>query len=140
MPTDDDPAVKLWMPELYSIGDPEAWMERYMRHNLRVLAEPISILANPTYLPKSVEHLYDELWTFERMEQVIQAAIGNGVALEIPATSVYPKGRYIRMAMDMGATFSVGSNNFDDILIPMDRCFQALDAFGLPPERLFVPV
>jgi len=36
MPTDDDPPVKLWMPELYTIDSPEAWMERYMAHNLRV--------------------------------------------------------------------------------------------------------
>ena len=60
-------------------------MERYMRHNLRVLAEPITILANPTYLPPAVEGMYDQLWTDARMRKVIQAAVDNNVALEINA-------------------------------------------------------
>ena len=62
-------------------------MKRYVRHNLRVLSEPITILANPTYLPNSIKDKYDQLWTDQRMRQVIQAAIDNRVALEINASS-----------------------------------------------------
>ena len=139
MPNDDSQPVKLWIPENYTIPDPAAWMERYMRHNLRVLSEPISILANPTYLPPSLESQYDSLWTDARMRQVIQAAIDHHVALEINASSQWPHERFIRMARQMGATFSFGSNNFDNKPIDMTRCLEAVTKYQLGKENLFVP-
>jgi hypothetical protein len=139
MPNDQSPPVKLFKPESYTISDPEAWMKRYIKHNLRVLAEPISILANPTYLPPAVADLYDELWTDARMKTMIRAAIANNVALEINARSGYPHKRFIRIARKMGATFSFGSNNFDDIPISLKRCFQAINTYNLGKNQLFVP-
>jgi hypothetical protein len=140
MPDDDSPPVKLWLSDQYEIQDPEAWMERYLRHNLRVLAEPITILANPTYLPPAVEHLYDQLWSDDRMKTVIQAAVQNGVALEINAGSGYPRDRFIRMAKELGAKFTFGTNNFDDLPIRMDRCLKAVTQYGLTKDDLFLPV
>lgn len=139
MPNDDSPFVKLWITEGYTIDDPEAWMQRYMRHNLRVLAEPVTILANPTYLPPPVEDLYDQLWTDERMRTVIAAAIKNNVALEINARSGLPHDRFIRMAKEMGAKFSFGTNNFDDKPIDMSRCFEAIERYGLQKKDIYVP-
>ena len=139
MPDDDGEPVKLWISDGYKIDDPEAWMERYVRHNLRVLSEPVTILANPTYLPPSVEHLYDELWTDDRMKTIIQAAIDNEVALEINARSALPSDRFIRMAKRMGAKFSFGSNNFDAQPIDMTRCFEAIDLYGLQKNDIYVP-
>jgi len=110
-----------------------------LRHNLRVLSEPIDILANPTYLPPPVEHLYDELWTDERMRRVIRAAIDNHVALEINARSPWPHERFIRMAKQMGAKFTFGSNNFDDRPIDMSRCLDAIERYGLTEQDMFVP-
>ncbi len=139
MPDDDSEPVKLWLGDQYTIDDPEAWMERYMRHNLRVLAEPVTILANPTYLPAAVEKMYDQLWTDERMRQIVQAAIANDVALEINARSGLPHDRFIRMAKEMGAKFSFGSNNFDDRPIDMSRCFEAIGRYGLTKADMVVP-
>jgi 3-keto-disaccharide hydrolase len=139
MPHDDSPFVKLWVTDGYTIDDPEAWMERYVRHNLRVLAEPVTILANPTYLPPPVADLYDELWTDERMRVVIEAAVKNNVALEINARSGLPHDRFLRMARKMGATFSFGTNNFDDKPIDMTRCFEAIDRYGLKKKDIYVP-
>ena len=107
MPNDDSPPVKLWLADQYTIDDPEAWMERYVRHNLRVLAEPITILANPTYLPAGLESQYDQLWTDERMRQVIQAAMDNHVALEINASSQWPHDRFIRHGQGDGSQVHV---------------------------------
>lgn len=139
MPTDDAPPVKLFEPNQYTIQDPEAWMKRYVEHNLRVLAEPITILANPTWLPPSVADRYDQLWTDERMRSVIQAAIDNHVALEINARSGYPHDRFIRMAKRMGAKFTFGTNNFDDAPKEMTRCFDAIDKYGLTKDDMYVP-
>lgn len=139
MPDDESDPVKLWMPELYEIDDPQRWMDRYMRHNLRVLSEPITILANPTYLPPPVEHLYGELWTDQRMRQIIQAAIDNDVALEINADSGLPHERFIRLAKRMGAKFSFGTNNFDDRPISLRRCFEAIERYELTKNDLYAP-
>jgi hypothetical protein len=139
MPNDNSEPVKLWMADQYKIEDPEAWMKRYVRHNLRVLSEPITILANPTYLPPAVKDKYDELWTDERMRQIIQAAIDNNVALEINAQSGLPHDRFIRMAKKMGAKFSFGTNNFHDKPISMARCFEAIDQYGLKKADMYVP-
>jgi histidinol phosphatase-like PHP family hydrolase len=140
MPNDDSPPVKLWLADQYTIDDPEAWMERYMRHNLRVLSEPITILANPTYLPPAVKDLYDQLWTDARMRQIIQAAIDNHVALEITAKSEFRRERFIRLAKSMGAKFTFGTNNFDDRPIDMSPCFEAIDRYGLTNDDMYVPV
>jgi hypothetical protein len=139
MPNDDSPPVKLWMADQYTIDDPGAWIERYIRHNLRVLSEPITILANPTYLPPAVKDMYDELWTDERMRRIIRAAMDNQVALEINARSGLPHDRFIRMAKRMGAKFTFGSNNFDDRAIDMTRCFQAIDRYGITKDDMYVP-
>ncbi len=139
MPNDDSQPVKLWVADQYTIDDPQAWMERYMRHNLRVLSEGITILANPTYLPPAVEEMYDRLWTDVRMRRLIRAAIDNRVALEINASSGLPHDRFIRMAKRMGAKFTVGSNNFDARPIDMARCFEAIDRYELTKEDMYVP-
>jgi len=139
MPNDDGPPVKLWEAKRYTIDDPEAWMDRYVKHNLRVLAEPITILANPTYLPSAVKGRYDKLWTDARMKRVIQAAIDNHVALEINARSGLPRERFIRLAKKMGATFTFGTNNFQDKPIDMSRCFEAIEKYGLTKEDMYVP-
>lgn len=139
MPHDNSPPVKLFQPDQFTIDDPEVWMKRYVQHNLRVLAEPITILANPTWLPDSVAGQYDRLWTDERMRKIIQAAIDNHVALEINARSGYPHERFIRMAKQMGAKFSFGSNNFDDQHHDMSRCYEAIEKYGLDKNNLYVP-
>jgi len=138
MPNDDSEPVKLWMADQYTIDDAQQWMERYVRHNLRVLAEPITVLANPTYLPPPVKDRYEELWTDERMRRIIQAAVKNHVALEINAKSGLPSERFIRMAKEMGAKFSFGTNNFDDRPTDMTRCFEAIDHYGLTKNDLYV--
>ena len=139
MPNDDSPPVKLWMSRQYTIDNAEAWMERYVKHNLRVLAEPITILANPTYLPPAVKGRYDKLWTDARMKKVIQAAIANNVALEINAGSGLPSERFIRLAKKMGAKFTFGTNNFKDKAIDMSRCFKAIEKYGLAKKDMYVP-
>lgn len=140
MPDDNGPPVKLWQPDKYTIKDPEAWMERYMRHNLKVLNEPATILANPTYLPPPVEKLHDKLWTEKRMRMVIQAAVDNHVALEINARSGLPRAPFIQLAKSMGAKFTFGTNNFLADPIDMTRCFEAIEKYGLTKKHLFVPM
>jgi len=112
-------------------------MLEYLAHNLRILDEPISILANPTYLPPCIAGLYDQLWTQERMRQVIAKAVAKGVALEIQAASDFPKPAFLKLAKSMGAKFSFGSNNFDDKAKDVSRWFEAITLLDLRPADLW---
>ena len=129
---------RLWLPDV-TIDDPEAWMKEYLAHNLRILDEPVSILANPTYLPPCISNRYDQLWTEPRMRQVIAKAVEKGVALEIQAGSSYPKPAFLKLAKAMGAKFSFGSNNFDDKAKDLSRWFEAIALLDLRPADLAVP-
>ena len=126
---------RLWLPDV-EIADADAWMEEYMAHNLRILDEPVSILANPTYLPSCISNQYERLWTEDRMRAVIAKAIENGVALEIQAESGYPKHSFIRLAKQMGAKFSFGTNNFDDKVKDLSAWFDAIEQCGLEGSDL----
>ncbi len=125
----DGKANPLW--EDQNIPEPEAWMKKYMAHNLQILGEPITILANPTYLPKEIEHLYDELWTDERMRAVISKAIKNNIALEIQAESDFPRPKFLKMAKAMGAKFAFGTNNFDFKPKNLSRWFEVIEWLDL---------
>lgn len=129
---------RLWLPDV-TIDDPAAWMVEYLAHNLRILDEPVSILANPTYLPACIASLYDQLWTEDRMRQVIGKAIARGVALEIQAGSDFPKPAFLKLAKSMGAKFSFGTNNFDDKTKDLSRWFQAIALLDLKPADLWAP-
>lgn len=123
--------IRLWKPELYTIDDEEAWMERYFQHCLTVAGEPITILANPTYLPPQLADRYHHFWTPERMEMLIDRAVKNGVAFEIQAGSQFPDDSFIRMAKKRGAKFTVGTNNFNDVMKNVDRWGQRVRECGL---------
>lgn len=123
--------------------DVDVWFEQYFQHNLRVVSEPISILANPTYLPDFAAAQYDRLWTRERMRILIEKAIRNDVRLEIQAASPFPKIGFIKFAKEMGAKFTVGSNNFTDKTQDLTAWFRAIEEAGLrasdfaPPTKKF---
>lgn len=127
---------RLWLPGL-KIDDAEKWMDGYVKHNLQILGEPISILANVTYLPPCLADRYDELWTEQRMRAVIEKAIKNHIALEIQAEANFPKPRFLKLAKQMGATFSFGTNNFDDKVKSLARWFEAIEWLELTPEDLW---
>ncbi len=129
---------RLWLPDV-TIADPEAWMREYLAHTLRILDEPIDILANPTYLPACIAGRYDELWTEARMRQVIAKAVEKGVALEIQAESNYPRLSFLRLAKAMGAKFSFGTNNHTDKPKDLSRWVELIEALDLRPSDLWAP-
>lgn len=130
--------IRLWMADTYTIQDEEAWMERYFAHTMQILNEPVTILANPTYLPPQLADRYEHFWTEARMKAVIDRAVKNGVALEIQATSNFPSEKFVRMAKAAGAKFSVGTNNFGEEKIPMDRWFEFIEKCGLEESDFLV--
>ncbi|MBP5621565.1 MAG: hypothetical protein J6X44_06075 [Thermoguttaceae bacterium] len=128
---------RLWqLPKDYDV-DQDEWFERYYKHCMTVVSEPIDILANVTYLPEFIADRYDELWTEERMTALIQAAIDNGVALEIQAESEFPKPQFVELALKMGAKLSFGSNNFDAVLKDASAWKRNIEKFKIKKENLW---
>lgn len=128
---------RLWLDQ--SIKDIPAWMAAYTEHTLRILDEPISILANPTYLPKEIADAYDDLWTEERMKAVIAKAAEKGIALEIQAGSPFPRPKFLKLAKSMGAKFSFGTNNFDPMPKDLSRWLEAIEWLDMTPDDLWSP-
>ena len=128
---------RLWQPQ--KIDDPEKWMKGYFSHCMQVLGEPISILANPTYLPMELADKYDALWTEERMRQFIAKAIERGIAIEIQAGSPYPRPKFLLMAKKMGAKFSFGTNNFDAKPKDLSRWLEAITWLDLQASDIWTP-
>jgi len=137
-PDRDGRTIALWNPNV-TFADPEDFMERYMEFNLKVLAEPINIWSNPTYLPESLQAQYDRLWTPDRMRTLIEAAVKNHVIIEINSKYNIPSLAFLKLAKQLGAKFSFGSNRHDDEAGNLDYCLKMHQELGLTAADIYVP-
>lgn len=133
--------VRLWIASEVEVGDKQAFMEMLVEKTVGILnSEPIDIYVNPTFLPDAIAKEYDALWTDARMDRVIEAAIKNGVAIEINARYKLPSEKFLRKAKAAGVKFSFGTNNGskDDL---GDLAYSRLMAkrLGLTAADMFVP-
>ena len=133
--------MRLWMPNEVEVGDKQQFMEMLVDRTVGILNhEPIDIYVNPTFLPDVIANEYDTLWTQERMDKVIQAAVKNGVAIEINSRYRLPSEKFIRKAKAAGAKFSFGTNNGSKNDLG-DLAYSRLMAVrcGLTRDDMFVP-
>jgi hypothetical protein len=137
-PQPEGKSIWLWLPGV-QFPDAQDFMNRYVDYNVRVLSQPIQVWANPTYLPASLESRYDELWTPERMDKVIAAAVKNHVAIEINAHFQIPSEKFIRRAKAAGAMFSIGSNSHVKAIGEIDFCLRRARECGLTAKDIYVP-
>jgi len=133
--------TRLWMPEEVEVGDPEEFMTMLVGKTVGILEnEPIDVWVNPTYLPQEVADRYDALWTEERMKRVIDAAVSDGVAIEINTRYRIPSERFLRLAKEKGARFTFGTNNAGaEDLGDWSYGLQMQKALGLTWKDMFVP-
>ena len=101
--------------------------------------EPIDIFVNPTFLPSRIADRYDQLWTDKRMQRVIDAAVRNGVAIEINARYKLPKEIFIKKAKKAGVKFAFGTNNGGRELGKLEYCREMITKCGLTPDDMFKP-
>lgn len=128
----------IWVPGM-PLGEPQVFMDTYVAHNLKVLHEPISIWANPTYLPDALFARYDELWTDARMKSLIDAAVKNHVAIEINSRYKIPNAKFIKMAKAAGAHFTFGTNQHGDGIGQIAWSINMARDCGLTKEDFFIP-
>lgn len=134
--------LRLWIPAEADIGpDAEAFMDELVATTVRIVeSEPIDIFVNPTFLPESIAARYDQLWTEPRMQKVIDAAVSQGVAIEINARFRLPSEKFLRLAKAAGAKFTIGTNNtgaqdFGDWSYPLEM----QEKLGLTWKNMWVP-
>ncbi len=130
--------VRLWLPGVL-FPDPQEFMQRYVEFNVRVLSQKIQVWANPTFLPESLQPRYADLWTPERMDMVIGAAVKNGIAIEINDRFQIPSAAFIRRAKAAGAKFSFGSNRHVEGIGEIGYCLRVARECGLTAADIFLP-
>lgn len=140
--TDDNgKRMRLWIKEeVGEIPDKERFMDMCVNRILGVLNnEPIDIYVNPTFLPEVMAADYDRLWTPERMQKVVDAAVKNNVAIEINNRYRLPHPAFIRLAKKAGAKFSFGTNNADRNLGRIEYSLRMVKECGLTSQDIFIP-
>jgi hypothetical protein len=132
--------MRLWIEDETEVGDPQDFMDQLVEAIENILQEPVDIYVNPTYLPDEIANQYDELWTTDRMDRVINALLKNDVAFEINNRRKIPSQPFIQRAKDAGVKFTFGTNNGDaDDLGNLDYCIEMVEACGLQPADMWHP-
>jgi hypothetical protein len=132
--------TRLWMANEVHIEDEQEFMDMYVGKIVTILKnEPIDIFVNPTFLPAVIAVRYDELWTRQRMQKVIQAAISSDVAIEINARYRIPSVKFIKLAKQAGAKFAFGTNNGGRELGYLEYSLDVAEQCGLTKDDMFFP-
>jgi hypothetical protein len=135
--------MRLWIPhEVGTIADPQEFMDTLVDRAVGILNdEPVDIYVNPTFLPDVLANDYESLWTENRRKRVIDAAVKNGVAIELNDRYRLPSASFVRMAKAAGAKFTFGTNNAGgDDLRRCDYGLQIVKECGLVWQDFFVPL
>jgi histidinol phosphatase-like PHP family hydrolase len=138
-PGKDGRRAKLWEGGV-EIGDPESFMDRFVDWHLEIIEkQPIDILANTSWLPAPLDKDHDRFWTPARMKKVLEAAVKNGVAIEISSGFKLPKLPFLRAAKAAGAKFSFGSNGRHPNMGKLEYSFQMAKELELTAADIFTP-
>ena len=128
------------MPDEVFVDDKEDFMDQLVSKIVGVMEnEPIDIYVNSTFLPEILQPEYDALWTEDRMDKVINAAVANGIAIEINARYKIPSATLVKRAKAAGAKFSMGTNNVTNELGTLDYAIEMIEICGLEPGDFFKP-
>lgn len=132
--------MRLWIPDEVFVDDKDDFMDQLVQQIVGVMEnEPIDIYVNSTYLPEILQTEYDNLWTKERMDKVIETAVKNNIAIEINARYKIPSAKFIKKAKAAGVKFSMGTNNTDKELGTLDYAISMIEECGLEPDDFFKP-
>ena len=132
--------IRLWIKDEVVVDDKQAFMDMCVDKIVSVLSnEPIDVYVNPTFLPAVIADEYDALWTGQRMQRVIDAAVQHDVAIEINARYRLPSAAFIKRAKAAGAKFSFGTNNGGKDLGRLEYCLDMIEECGLTSRDMFVP-
>lgn len=139
---DNGKRMRLWLKEETEVGDPQDFMDQLVNRIEGIIgSEPVDIYVNATYLPDEINAQYDDLWTDERMDKVIDVLKTNSVAMEISARYKIPSARFIKRAKEAGVKFTFGTNNTNaNDLGRLEYCLDMIEVCDLEPEDIWIPL
>ena len=118
----------------------EQYMEQIVDQTVKILTnEPADIFANPTYIPEDMQADYDQYWTDERINRVLDVMKEHSIALEINPRYMIPSLKIIRMAKERGLKFVFGTNNVDANFGKLEYCIEAIKECGITIDDLWFP-
>ncbi len=139
IPQEDGSIWRIWLEDT-QVEDIDEFMEMYVNYHIKILEdEGFDILANATFLPKSIEDQYEIAWTKERMQRVIDAVVENDIAIEINSYYQVPNAEFIKMAKASGAKFSFGTNSRNSFAGTTDYARKMIEECGLEEKDIFRP-
>jgi|GEM_PF-226038 len=116
------------------------YMDMIVDQTVKILSnEPADIFANAMYLPDFMAAHYDELWTDERIDRVLDVMQDKGIALEISARYLIPNEKIIRKAKQRGMKFTFGTNNADADFGRLEYSIDMARKCGLTAEDMWFP-
>ena len=131
--------TRLWIPKEVFIDNEQKYMDLIVDKIVKVMSEPMDVYVNPTFLPDQMNNRYDEFWTEDRMNKVIDAMVKNHKALEINNRYKIPHKAFIQKAKAAGLKFTFGTNNTDANLGKLEYCIQMKNECNLTSEDMFKP-
>ena len=131
--------TRLWIPEEVFIEDEQQYMDLIVQKIVDVMQEPMDVYVNPNFLPDVMNDRYDEFWTDERMDKVIDALVETEKALEINHRYENPNKAFILKAKDAGLKFTFGTNNAEGDFGKMEYCIKMKEECGLTAEDMYKP-
>ena len=127
--------MRLWMKDEVWVDDKQQFMDMLVDRITTIMEnEPVQIYVNPTFLPDTISTEYDVLWTEERMNRVVQAAVKNKIAIEINSRYRIPSAKFIKKARDAGVKFTFGINNTDANLGFLEYGMDMIEECKLQPS------
>jgi histidinol phosphatase-like PHP family hydrolase len=132
---------RIWMPNETWIDDEEQFMDYLVNTLVTILNnEPIDVYVNSTFLPEQMADRYDQFWTEERMDKVINAARENNIAIEINNRYRIPSAEFIKRAKKAGVKFTVGTNNADEKFSGAAYAIEMIKECSLKESDFFLPL
>ncbi|HJA88750.1 MAG TPA: DUF1080 domain-containing protein, partial [Candidatus Parabacteroides intestinavium] len=128
--------TRLWINDEVWIDDEQQYMDMIVEKSCGVIAEPIDIFVNPTFLPEQMNDRYDEFWTDARIQKFVDALVKHGKALEINELYRIPGKRIIMKAKEAGVKFTFGSNNVTPDVSDLSYSLQMKKECDLKPENM----
>ncbi len=140
LPKPDGGWLAIWQIDTM-VDDGEAFMKPYTQFIEKILAtEPIDIFGWPTFLPVPIARQYTDLWTYARMQRIIDIAVARKIAIEINELAHVPDENFITMAKRYGLKFTFGTDSrTTQSAAHLYYCYQMAQSCNLTETDMFVP-
>lgn len=123
-----------------NIGDKETFMNDYVKAITEGLDKgDVNIWATATLLPESLMSEYDNLWTNERMDKVIDAAKRNNIAIEVYNKFKIPSIAFLQRAKEKGCLVSLGGLYQDNTMAEPGYFYDVIDQCKLNYKDIYIP-